>query len=285
MNIKKHIPNAITCGNLICGSLAIVQVFQGNLVWAACLVGIALVLDFFDGFTARMLKVASPIGKDLDSLADMVTFGVVPGMVMYRLISNWTNFFVGVTTDQPNDIGGKPNFSFEFSGVNMEAFFCSPYLKYAGLIIIVFSAIRLAKFNNDTRQSDSFIGLPTPANAMIICSIPLIGMQLNESVSQIPNQFQTEDPGNIYAYADLSPVGPHWLVLGSIVLSFLLVAEIPLFALKFKNFSWADNKLVYCFLIVSVALFVSLKFVAIPLVILLYILASIVNNIFLKKKV
>ena len=252
--IKKNIPNAITCGNLLCGCLALVQAFKGELVWAAYLVGIALVLDFFDGFTARMLRVASPIGKDLDSLADMVTFGVVPGVVMFKMIGFSTSFYL-------SDIYYAPK----------ETESLLPYLAF---IITIFSCIRLAKFNNDTRQSDSFIGLPTPANTMVICSFPLIATSHGDYMADIVMQ----NPS-------LGSYLPYVLIGLSCVLSCLLVAEIPLFALKFKSFSWSANKLVYCFLLLSVILLVTLKFVAIPLIILLYILVSIVNNIFLKNKV
>ncbi|MBX3163764.1 MAG: CDP-diacylglycerol--serine O-phosphatidyltransferase [Bacteroidetes bacterium] len=220
--MKKHIPNIITLGNLFCGCLAIVKIFEGDLIRAAYLVGIALICDFFDGFAARLLKVTSPIGKDLDSLADMVTFGVVPGLVMFHLNSS---------------------------------------LSYFAFIIPIFSAIRLAKFNNDTRQTSSFIGLPTPANAALICSLPLAA---GENYAQLDS----------WAYIPIVLIG-----------SLLLVAEIPLFALKFKNFAWADNKIKYIFLVLCLVLLVALKFAAIPLIIILYILLSIVNNIFLNKKV
>lgn len=249
MNIKKNIPNAITCGNLLCGCLALIETFNGNLVNAAYLVGIALVLDFFDGFAARMLRVSSAIGKDLDSLADMVTFGAVPGMVMFKMIGISLSNIVVIN-----------------SGWHTTIYPTQP-LAYIALIIPVFSCIRLAKFNNDTRQSESFIGLPTPANAMVICSIPLILEFQKGAVDFIVNSYI--------------------LCLLSFILSFLLVAELPLFALKFKGFGWSDpkNKLRYIFLGLSIILLLSLKFVAIPLIILLYILISIVNNMFLKKKV
>ncbi len=253
MNLKKHIPNTITLGNLFCGCLAIVKAFEGDLVWTAYLVGIALVLDFFDGFTARMLKVTSSIGKDLDSLADMVTFGVVPGVVMFQMISFALNLYAD---DMPAQVGWTiypPSFS---------------WIAYFAFIITIFSCIRLAKFNNDSRQSDSFIGLPTPANTMVICSLPLI-MEFQPDLV-----FMTELVGN-----------PVFLCFLSLAMSLLLIAEIPLFALKFKNFSWASNKLVYLFLMASVIMIVTLQFLAIPLLIIFYILLSIVNNIFLKDKV
>lgn len=248
MNIKKHIPNTITLGNLFCGCLAIISAFDGDLVWAAYFVGISLVLDFFDGFAARKLRVSSAIGKDLDSLADMVTFGVVPAIVMYKLI--------GVTllaySIHPDVIASTSE----------------SYLPYFALIIAIFSCIRLAKFNNDTRQSDSFIGLPTPANAMVICSLPLIMHFQSELI--LVNKLIT----NVWFLSGLS-----------LVMSLLLVAEIPLFALKFKNFTWSSNKLVYSFLIVSIILMISLRFLAIPIIIMLYILLSVVSNIFSKPKI
>ncbi len=259
--IKRNIPNAITCGNLLCGCLAIVKAFEGDLVWAAYLVGIALVLDFFDGFTARLLKVASPIGKDLDSLADMVTFGVVPGIVMYQMISLSENMSLGFRSYQP----------WEFH-----------YLQYVSFIIPIFSAIRLAKFNNDTRQSDSFIGVPTPANAMVICSLPLF---INFPSLNNPMQRSFLPIDNYYGTFELILLNPFVLCLVSLVMSLLLIAPLPLLALKFKNFSWADNKMRFILIGLSVACLAVFKFVGIPLVIILYILLSIVNNIFFKKKV
>jgi CDP-diacylglycerol--serine O-phosphatidyltransferase len=261
MNIKKHIPNAITSGNLLCGCLAIVKVFEGNLVWAAYLVGIALVLDFFDGFTARLLKVSSPIGKDLDSLADMVTFGVVPGFVMFKIIeiARIINMSVGV------DIPGIT------SVANENTVYWPSYFAF---IIIIFSAIRLAKFNNDTRQSDSFIGLPTPANAMFICSLPLI-FSIDQTF--LSNEYVSSIAGLV--------LRPYVLCSIALVMSLLLIAEIPLIALKFKNFGWKDNKVRFVFIGLSVILLAAFQFVGIPIVIILYILLSIVDNIFFKKKV
>lgn len=268
--IKKHIPNAITCGNLLCGCLAIVKAFEGDLVWTAYLVGIALVLDFFDGFTARLLKVASPIGKDLDSLADMVTFGVVPGIVMFKLISfSILNHVFGPnsaategwTIYPPLSALGNQN---EPADSNL----IYTYLPFVAFIIPIFSAIRLAKFNNDTRQSDSFIGLPTPANAMFICSIPLI-----------------YNLGGAHSPIHLLDENPYILCIVSCILSLLLIAPLPLIALKFKNFGWADNKMRFILIGLAVLMLACFQFVGIPLVIILYILLSIVDNIFFKKKV
>lgn len=250
MNIKKHIPNAITCCNLLCGCLAIVQAFEGNLVYSAYLVGLAAIFDFFDGFAARLLRVASPIGKDLDSLADMVTFGVVPGIVMYKLIGMSRLFKIASVTNTP-----------DISAIAIEN--SNYFLQYFAFLIVIFSAIRLAKFNNDNRQSDSFIGVPTPANAIFICSIPLI-----------------------FEHNDISFVlNPYVLIIATIIFSLLLISEIPLFALKFRNFSWRGNRIRYTFLGLSLLLLITLQYVGIPLIIILYILMSLVTNFYLKRRV
>lgn len=260
LKIKQHIPNAITCGNLVCGCLAIVQAFNGNLVWAAYLVGIAAVLDFFDGFAARLLKVSSAIGKDLDSLADMVTFGVVPGVVMFQMIR------ISNLWDLPMENSG--NFGALWEGLNMN----DPW-SYIAFLIPVFSALRLAKFNNDTRQSDSFIGVPTPANAILICSLPLI--------LDLRNGYVDENSNMELAMIILNKK----LLIGlSFVMSFLLVAELPLIALKFKNFGWKGNEVRFVFLILALVLLSVFQYMGIPFVILLYVLLSIVNNLLVGQK-
>jgi len=239
MNIKKHIPNAITCGNLFCGCMAIVFAFEGNLVFSAYLVALAAILDFFDGFAARILKVSGELGKQLDSLADMVTFGVVPAIVMYHLLAQtfWNNMPPG--TEMIDD---------KYYSI----------LAYSPFLIAIFSAVRLAKFNIDTRQTSSFIGVPTPANAMLICSFPLIIQHHPQFASWILN--------------------PYFIVTVTLLMSYLLVAELPLFALKFKNFGWTDNKIRYSFLISSLILLILFQFLAIPIIIFLYIVLSMINN-------
>ena len=244
MNIKKHIPNAITCCNLLCGCLAIVQAFENNLVYAAYLVGLAAVFDFFDGFAARMLKVSSAIGKDLDSLADMVTFGVVPGFVMFQLIQL-----------------SMKNYHEISYGDELPLFY--GYLKYSAFIIPIFSALRLAKFNNDIRQTESFIGLNTPANSMIICSIPLI-LEQHPHLGIFINSFG--------------------LITLSIILSLLLVSEIPMFSLKFKHFKWKGNEIRFVFLALSVLMLATLQFVGVPLIIIVYVLLSALTNRLAKRK-
>lgn len=245
MNIKKHIPNSLTCGNLFCGCLAIVAAFDNNLVWSAYFVGIAAVLDFFDGFVARLLNVHSEIGKQLDSLADMVTFGVVPGIVMYKMLTN----AIGIQLEHEIDT-------------------LALSIAYLAFLIPVFSAIRLAKFNIDTRQSTSFIGVPTPANAILICSFPLI------------YAFQS----SFGSFNIATIIENSYLLLSiTLLMSFLMIAELPLFALKFKNFGWADNKIRYLFLATSLILLFTVHFIAIPFIIFLYIGLSVIENVVNKK--
>lgn len=262
--IKRNIPNAITCGNLLCGCLALVKAFEGDLVWAAYLVGIACVLDFFDGFFARLLKVSSPIGKDLDSLADMVTFGVVPGVVMYKLISS---AFVCYSASN-GDFYAPADQPMMYSKYE--------FLPFLAFFIPIFSAIRLAKFNNDPRQSESFIGVPTPANAIFLCSLPLISDQIMSKINQ-------NNPFEILVDFSSNPVlailnNPWVLIITTIIFSLLLVSPLPLFALKFKSFSWRGNEIRFVFLGSAVVMLALLKFIGIPLVIILYILMSVVNN-------
>lgn len=245
MNIKKHIPNAITCGNLLCGCLAILQTFEGNLVWASYLIGIAAILDFFDGFTARLLNVHSAIGKDLDSLADVVTFGVVPGLMIHRML----------------EIGYLVNHQ------EYEVIVRNGWLVYIPLLIPIFSAVRLAKFNNDTRQTDSFIGVPTPANAILIASIPLI--------VNWDTQFDLKNCGLIHFL-----IQPYTLLALSVVMSYLLVAELPLIALKFKNFGWKGNEIRYIFLALSLLSLIVFRYLGLTISIFLYIGLSVINNLF-----
>jgi CDP-diacylglycerol---serine O-phosphatidyltransferase len=250
--VYKNIPNALTCCNLFCGALALIKAFEGNLQVSAYLVVIAMVFDFFDGFAARMLKAYSAIGKDLDSLADMVTFGVVPGIVMFKMIAFLNGGYC--SSDIIQTVKADP----------------ASLLPYAGFLIIIFSAIRLARFNNDTRQSDSFIGLPTPANAMIVCSLPLV---FNFS------SYQGIDPAG---YFFMDPVN---LAILAAVLSLLLITEFRLFSLKFSNLRWKGNELRFAFLIGAVCLLVIFGRAGIPLSMVFYILLGIVDNIFLKKEV
>jgi len=243
MNIKSHIPNIITLGNLFCGTLATIFAINGDFVTTALLVVIGIGFDFFDGFVARILNVQGELGKQLDSLADMVTSGVVPGIVMLQLLINAFN---------DNTVG----YFGEEDIIKTTSFF--PYL---GLLLTLFAGYRLAKFNIDERQSDSFIGLPTPAMCLFIISLPLITEFSSQHffINLINNKV--------------------FLIAITFLLSYVMVAELPLFSLKFKDYSFKNNAIKYIFLIVSLLLLILLKFVALPIIILLYILFSVINNL------
>ncbi len=234
MQIKKHIPNAITCGNLVCGCLGIIEVFNHNLVAASLLMFLAGVLDFFDGFVARLLHIQSPIGKELDSLADMVTFGVLPGFIMFHWIGYDFNSQV-----------------FHFN-----------YWCYAALLIPVFSALRLAKFNIDTLQSDQFIGVPTPANAIFIGSFSFVFQHVF-----FQDLFITQ-----------ASLMQGLLVVISAGCSLLLVSEIPLIALKFKSFGWKGNEARYVLIGGSILLLSLLQLMALPIIIIGYVMLSLVSE-------
>ncbi len=245
MSIKKHIPNAITLLNLLAGLLALIHAFNGNYNEAFSLVCLGIFFDFWDGFFARIWKVQSPIGLQLDSLADMVTSGVVPGLVMYKMLADI----------QENQ-----------SQYNLtEDTFYMGVVPYLGFLITLASCYRLAKFNVDTRQTDSFIGLPTPANALLIMSIPMI-------------QFHSEFEWLVDFLSN-----PYVLVGVTVLSSYLLNAEIPLFSLKVKSFSLEKYKMQVVFLILSLILLILLEFIAIPIIILLYVILSVVNNTIFKK--
>jgi CDP-diacylglycerol--serine O-phosphatidyltransferase len=226
--MKRHLPNFLTCCNLICGCLGILSVLEGREVPAAYFVWLACIFDFFDGFAARLLKVASPIGKELDSLADVVSFGVLPGLVMYKLISSSTD---------------------------------SGLLPFLGLLIAVFAALRLAIFNVDETQRDSFRGLNTPATSLFLTSLPLLYNDVGAWLYQTP------------------------VLIGiTLLFSFLLVSRIEIFALKFKNLTWQENKIRFTFLILSVLLLISLQVLAIPIIIILYIVLSLLDNTLSQRK-
>jgi CDP-diacylglycerol---serine O-phosphatidyltransferase len=234
--MKKHFPNFLTCCNLLCGSLGIVsmlstgentEIFQG--IEPAYFVWIACIFDFFDGFAARWLKVSSPIGKELDSLADVVSFGFLPAVFMFKYI--------------------------EHSVSNEDSLL---YLPYIGFLIVVFSALRLAIFNVDETQKDSFRGVPTPANTLFITGLPFLG-------------------------AFLPFIENYWVLTATtIVFSLLLVSRFELFALKFKNFKWADNQLRFTFLLLAVLLLAIFQFAALPVIIILYIILSLGARAFAK---
>lgn len=231
MSIKKQIPNTITLLNLASGCVALIFAFEENFLFAFYFVALGIFLDFFDGFFARMFNVAGPLGVQLDSLADMVTSGVVPGLVMYKLLIN-----------------AAPGFGFD------------PVIGYLGFIVTLGSCYRLAKFNIDTRQSDSFIGLPTPANALLVLSLPLV---LSTTDSLLVVEVLTN---------------PYVLFAISLLCAYLMNAEIPLFSLKVKNFSVQKNAVQLIFLLFSVLFLIFFRFLGVPLLILLYVILSVATN-------
>jgi CDP-diacylglycerol---serine O-phosphatidyltransferase len=241
--IKKHIPNALTCLNLGFGFWGILFLLNGKITEASICIGSALVVDWLDGFVARLLHVASPIGKELDSLADVISFGVLPALMLTFMI-------ISITTGTPYAAVARLNL---FDSGNF-----TPII-LAGTLPAMFSAVRLAKFNLDTRQSDRFFGVPTPSNALIVASFNLIAID--------PQSFLFPMISNLY-----------FIVGYCIVMSYLLIAEIPLMALKFKEFSWGVNKFRYLLAITAVFLLALFGKESILLIMTAYILFSLLQN-------
>ncbi len=215
--------------NLLCGCIALIFIFQNRLVDASYMVVCAGIADFFDGLMARLLKVHSAIGKELDSLADMVSFGVVPGMMVFQLIDN-------------------------------------DYLKWVGLCIPIFAALRLAKFNIDEHQATYFIGVPTPAIALLVASFPLIIIHNGLFFEMLNN-------------GDKYPILMRWFfAILAIVCSALMVMPIPLISMKFKNLSWAGNKARYILVILSLISIIAFQFAAVPVIFVLYVVLSLFFN-------
>lgn len=237
--MKKHIPNALTCCNLLAGCLAVCSAFQDEYLYALLFIVTGAVFDFFDGFVARLLHVSSPVGKELDSLADDITFGFAPAAIVFSALR--------MMVSPANCPVGCP----------LTGWAVTPYLPFVAFLIAAFSALRLAKFNIDERQTTSFIGLPTPANALFWASICL------------------------YLYDNKWLEGEPWLVFGvlaGVLFScWLLVAEIPMFALKFKSFGLKDNGIRYGFILCCLPLVV-LGSIGIAAIIVLYVMVSVASN-------
>jgi CDP-diacylglycerol--serine O-phosphatidyltransferase len=228
--ITRHIPNMVTCCNLFSGCIAAVMAFQSNYEAAILFIILGAVFDFFDGMLARLLNVSGPLGKELDSLADDITFGFAPSAIVFSLFKEvqYPGFMSGITE----------------------------YFPYTAFIIAAFSALRLGKFNIDPRQSSSFIGLPTPANALFWGSL-VVGAHsflVSESFNAI------------------------YLFILVILMSYLLVAELPMFSLKFKNLSWKDNKVSYIFLLICIPLLAVFRISGFAAIILWYILWSLLTR-------
>ena len=228
--ITRHIPNMVTCCNLLSGCIASVMAFQANYEAAILFIILGAIFDFFDGMLARLLNVSGPLGKELDSLADDITFGFAPSAIVFSLFKEvqYPEFMSGIVD----------------------------YFPYTAFIIAAFSALRLGKFNIDPRQSSSFIGLPTPANALFWGSLVVGG-----------HSFLVSDSFNAI-----------YLFILVILMSYLLVAELPMFSLKFKNLSWRDNKISYIFLLVCIPLLAIFRLSGFAAIILWYILWSLLTR-------
>lgn len=231
MSIRNIIPNTFTSFNLGFGCLAIIEIFEGKLEYVIYYTVLSGIMDFFDGFFARLLKSTSNLGKDLDSLADMVSFGIVPALVMYQLLQN-----------------SAPH----------------TYWPFLAIIIAVMSGLRLAKFNNDERQSDRFFGLPTPANAFLIASLAYLA---TEGIwRDIVNDWRL-------------------LFVITLTTSVLLIMDVPMMAFKFKQYGWKGNELKYAFLGLSLLMILAIQLAALPFIIMLYIFGSILIHVFGRKSI
>jgi CDP-diacylglycerol--serine O-phosphatidyltransferase len=220
----KHVPNFLTLCNLACGCVGVVAVFQGDLQTGAIMIWAGALFDFFDGFAARMLKKYSSLGKDLDSLADLITFCFLPGSMLFYLLQQHTS---------------------------------SIWIPYFGFLLAIFGALRLAKFNNDTRQSENFHGLPVPASGIFVSVLPFISA----------NEFH----GILSNYIVLIGI--------AIFLSAMMVSDIKLMSLKFKNFSFKANQSRYILIFVSLLFITFFKIVALPIIIIWYVVLSLALNV------
>jgi CDP-diacylglycerol--serine O-phosphatidyltransferase len=267
-----NLPNLFTAGNLICGVLAILLTLAGRIDLAPFAIFAGAFLDFFDGFLARKLKVEGELGKQLDSLADVVTFGVAPGLLMMVVI---------VVSIYPEDrIAGEfaSNVHFQLQNWMNAIFYGVPnnmsasiaFLPFWALLIPFFSMFRLAKFNIDTRQTTSFIGVPTPLNALFFTFFPLC-LWIN-----FPD-WTLSNPWYMVLF------NPFVLVAFVIGMSLMLIAPLPLFALKFKSFGWKGNEVRYTFLLLSIGLIPFLQVWAIPLIVFLYLILSASEALFKKQ--
>lgn len=243
--IRKQIPNGVTLCNLLCGILSIYTLYncEKGILLAPLFILLGTVFDFFDGLVARLLKVSSTIGKELDSLADIVSFGIAPSLIVVSILQSQS----------------------QNSGI----------ITFLPLVMALMSAYRLAKFNLDERQIENFIGLPTPANALLWISLPIINYTANNNITLWGLNIEL-------LYSNISSVlsNPMFLIIGSLVTSFLLVSEIPMFSLKFKNLKWENNKVRFVFLAISFILIFLINIFAVPFIVFLYIIISLTINIF-----
>lgn len=228
--ITRHIPNFVTCCNLLSGCIASVMALQANYETAILFIILGATFDFFDGMLARLFHVSGPLGKELDSLADDITFGFAPSAIVFSLFKevHYPEFMQSMTE----------------------------FFPYTAFIIAAFSALRLGKFNIDPRQSTSFIGLPTPANALFWGAL-VVGE---------------------YAFLTSESFNALYLFILVLLMSYLLVAELPMFSLKFKNLSWKDNRVSYIFLLACIPLLIVFRISGFAAIILWYILWSVLTQ-------
>ena len=243
VRVEKYLPNLMTFGNLFCGFFGILCCFHGDTITAGLLIFGGAIFDVFDGMAARLVKSSSPIGAELDSMADVVTFGVLPASIMHVLI-----------------LSCHQNWIFEYR------FYGYPIASLVPFLIVAGAAYRLAKFNVDTTQTNTFVGLPSPSNGIFFASLPLI-LQ-NDTFILSSDVIRLEHI-----------ILNGWVLLGMCcLLSWLMVCNIRMFSFKLKSFKWKDSKVVYIFLAIDIILFVLLLWAAIPLIIFLYIILSILTN-------
>ncbi|MFB6306909.1 MAG: phosphatidylcholine/phosphatidylserine synthase [Flavobacteriales bacterium] len=236
MQFKANIPNILTLANLCCGCLAIVNVNRGELTYAAAFIAVAAIFDFLDGLLARALEAGSDIGEQLDSLADLISFGVVPPLAIHYLL---------ITTGE--------DFIQQY-----------PYVEYIPFSITVFSALRLAKFNVDTRQSSVFKGLPVPGNAIFWISIAFI----------VHQHFKPKEIMDIIVDDNFV----NFLITAPLIFSLLMISEIKMFAMKFKHWKWEGNQVRYIFLISACILALLFHIKALPYMVIFYVFLSVINN-------
>lgn len=284
MSVTKHIPNALTLSNLLCGCISIALASQGHLLWAAYLIFIATLFDFADGLAARALKVQSEVGKQLDSLADLVTFGVAPGFLVFFMLK------AVVLPDAyhwPNSIGGS--LWINYQAPDQWTLYVFEYLPYFAFIIPLFAAIRLARFNVDDSQSEEFKGLATPANALFFAG----------TCVYFSHKYLLDVMDEGIGTWGLNRTAGYWTVEAALffytgilalclLMSSVMLAKTRMFSFKFKNMDWKGNEVRYIFIgvitgSISGALLIKNLFVAAPIIILLYIIISMIYNLFRKK--
>ncbi len=262
--MKKHFPNTLTCCNLLSGCFAVLAALGQDYSLALLFIVIGAVFDFFDGFAARLLHVSSPIGKELDSLADNITFGLAPAAIVFSLMRTCTESCATANGAACATLFGTQATT---DCCPLSSALASPiggWLPYTAFLISAFSALRLAKFNLDERQTTSFIGLPTPANALFWAAV---AYGLGKGAIPAPS------PAPLFVL----------LLAGTLLSCFLLVSEIPMFALKFKSYGWHGNELRFTFVALSAVLLVLWGVVAFAPIIVLYVLVSVASNLLSRK--